>query len=154
MEFVYFTSMTVYVESFGRIALNQSLRIKQEFMRSILKQNMAWFESSTSSGSMATSLISDLQKIEYGIGEPIGNIVNQSRKIVAQFIVCFFYERQLALILLALTPLFLGAIGLIQWSTTKYSSIEGAIKANLGYICNEIFSMIKTVMQFSGEKLK
>ena len=150
---VYFFTVAAYVWAFSYVALRQSFRIRQEFAKAILRKKMSWIDcSSSSSGSLATSLLSDLVKIETGIGEPIGNIINNLTVIICTIMISLYLNWKLTLILLSLTPLIIASIGLVQFTSSYYSGKESEIKSTLGSICQECFSMIKTVTAFNGQK--
>lgn len=123
-------------------------------MEAVLHLNIGYMERSPnlSAGSIATTLLSNLASIEEGIGEPIGNVVSYTTVIVFKIIASLYISWKLTLILLSLTPFVIGSIGLIQWSASFYSNKQRDVKSVLGSICQESFSMIKTVIAFNGQK--
>lgn len=141
---------------FNKVASRQIIRIKHHFMRSILQQDMSWFDSSagcktSASGSLTTSLISELEKIENGIGHSIGYIVMNCVSIVTMISWCFYFGWYLSSILAALTPLYVVSITLRSRSESHYSKLASKANQLIGSISKEALTMIKTVFAFNGQ---
>ena len=151
---VYFFTITTYVWTLNKVAHRQSFRIRQKFMESIISLDIGYIEKtpSLSSGSIATTLLSNLVKIEDGIGESIGNVFNQATAMIAQIVASLIINWKLTLTLLAVFPFIIASMSIIQISETFYTGKQRQIKGKLGSICQESFSMIKTVAAFTGQE--
>lgn len=154
LSVVYFFTITIYVWTLNKVAHRQSFRIRQKFMESIISLDIGYIEKtpSLSSGSIATTLLSNLVKIEDGIGESIGNVFNQTTAIIAQIVASLIINWKLTLALLAVFPFIIASMSIVQISATFYTGKQRQIKGKLGSICQESFSMIKTVAAFNGQK--
>lgn len=67
---------------------NQTRRIRSMYLHSVLKQDMAWFDSA-SEGSLNARLASDTQLIQDGISEKFGLFISFLAQFIGGFIVAF-----------------------------------------------------------------
>ncbi|KAI9478125.1 MAG: P-loop containing nucleoside triphosphate hydrolase protein [Benjaminiella poitrasii] len=126
----------------------QSRRIRLLYLKSVLHQDMAWFDSSTE-GSLNTRLASDTQIIQDGISEKFDLFISFFAQFVGGFVVAFVKGWQMALILLIAVPL-LGASGsLMTFFLTKYTKEAQDSFAESGSIAEQAFQSIKTVYTYN-----
>lgn len=153
MAVIYFMTVSIYVYTLNKVAQNQSFRIKKAFIKQVLNLDISHIEKtpSLSPGSISTTLLSNVVKIEDGIGESIGNVISYSTVILCKILASLIISWKLTLILLSLTPFIIASIGIVQWSSSYYSDKQRIIKSCLGAICQESFSMIRTVTAFNGQ---
>ncbi|KAJ3053457.1 Multidrug resistance protein 1 [Rhizophlyctis rosea] len=127
---------------------NQTKRIRELYVHSILRQNIGWFDLAEE-GSLTTRLAQDTQLIQDGISEKAGMAVQCVAQFVAGFVVAFVKGWKLSLVLLASLPL-MGIVGSIMVAiVTKYVGKGQDAYADAGAVAEQVISGIRTVYSFS-----
>ena len=90
-------------------------------------------------------------KVEQGIGDKVGGFLQFFSVTISGFIIGFVKGWQLALVILAVTPL-LGAAGAFIGKLMAESATEGmAAYAKAGAIAEEVIGLIRVVVAFGGQ---
>jgi ATP-binding cassette subfamily B (MDR/TAP) protein 1 len=106
-----------FFASWGSIAIfigvgeRQARRIREEYLRSILKQDMSWFDQHKA-GELSTRLVADTELIQEGITQKAQAYVQFMSTFLAGVILGFVKGWQLTLVILAVTPLLAAAGGM------------------------------------------
>merc|ERR1719209_842781 len=132
------------------VANRVSNRIRLEFFRSILRQDIGYFDTH-SAAELNTRLLDDVQKIKNGIGEKVGMSVMSLSQFIAGIVVGFVYGPRMAAVILATTPAlaFTGYIFFIV--STRFNKMELDAYAKAGDVAEEVLSSIRTVTAFGGQ---
>ncbi|KAL7331771.1 hypothetical protein PS15p_203920 [Mucor circinelloides] len=131
---------------------SQTRRIRSLYLKSVLHQDMTWFDQSKEEGSLNTRLASDTQLIQDGISEKAGLLISFFAQFVGGFVVAFIKGWQMALVLLVAVPL-LGASGAIMaYFLTRFSKESQDALAESGTIAEQAFHSIRTVYSFTLQK--
>lgn len=146
-----FVALYLALLFFSRAASNQAKRVKALFFRSLLRQEVAWFERNRT-GDFAIRITSDLSKFEDGIGEKIALCLNALFAWMSSLISSFYYGWELTLVCLVLVPLTIFITTLIAEFQATYSIKETSAISRAFNVCHEVISSIRTVLSFSGEK--
>ncbi|CAF0957991.1 unnamed protein product [Didymodactylos carnosus] len=123
-----FTSIALYWIgfSFWMIAAERQLRrIRFRLFRSILHQEIAWFDV-RNAGELSNRLVDDLDKIQDGLGDKVADLISLVSRLIGGMIFAF--------VIVAFT------IKEVQ----AYSSASA--------VAQEVFGAIRTVTAFSGQK--
>ncbi|KAI8143268.1 putative ABC transporter protein [Fennellomyces sp. T-0311] len=126
----------------------QTNRIKQLYIHSILRQDMAWFDKAEE-GSLTTRLATDTQMIQEGISEKLGTIIQMAAQVIAGFVIAFVNEWRVALVILASAPFMAIVGGAVAYFYTKYTKVAQDTYAQAGSIAEQVFGGIRTVYAFS-----
>ncbi|KAJ3280944.1 Multidrug resistance protein 1 [Borealophlyctis nickersoniae] len=130
---------------------NQTKRIRELYVHSILRQNIAWFDMAEE-GSLTTRLAQDTQLIQEGISEKAGLALQCLSQFLTGFIIAFIKGWKLALVLLAALPI-MGIVGSIMvLIVTKYVKSGGDAYADAGAVAEQVIGGIRTVYAFSLQK--
>ncbi|KAL0087186.1 P-loop containing nucleoside triphosphate hydrolase protein [Phycomyces blakesleeanus] len=127
---------------------NQTRRIRQAYVHSILRQDMGWFDKA-GDGSLNTRLATDTQLIQDGISEKFGLFVMAISQFVTGFVVAFVKGWNLAVVMLATMPLMAGVGGAMGYLITLYTLKTQNSYAEAGSVAEQVFSGIRTVYSFS-----
>ncbi|KAK4873212.1 hypothetical protein RN001_015241 [Aquatica leii] len=153
LGFLSFAGLYIATLLFNLTALNQIYKIQKLFFTKILNQDISWYDLNQT-GDFASRVAEDLKKIQDGIGEKVPIVIGY----FVVFITCIFQALiagwELALICMALLPISLSALGLLFFVTSKYAMQEGDVFGAAGAVAEEVFSSIRTVVAFGGEKLE
>ncbi|XP_013110696.2 ATP-dependent translocase ABCB1 [Stomoxys calcitrans] len=140
----------ISVTLFNYAAHAQILRIRGKFFRSVLHQDMAWYDVNQS-GEVASRMNEDLSKMEDGLGEKVVIFINFMVAFAGSIILAFVKGWQLALVCLVSLPVTFVAMGLVAVATSKLAKQELNVYAAAGTIAEEAISGIRTVKAFEGE---
>lgn len=127
---------------------NQTRRIRQLYVHSILRQDMTWFDKSEE-GSLTTRLAADITIIQEGISEKFGMFLMCFAQFVGGCSVAFIKGWRLAIVMTAVTPAIALTGGVMGILVTKYTVEAQNAYADAGSLSEQVFSGIRTVYAFS-----
>uniref|UniRef100_A0A8C2Z594 ATP binding cassette subfamily B member 1 n=1 Tax=Cyclopterus lumpus TaxID=8103 RepID=A0A8C2Z594_CYCLU len=142
----------VLVVAYGQVAFwtlsagRQTKRIRKLFFHCIMKQDIGWFDVSET-GELNTRLTDDVYKIQEGIGDKAGKLIQAVSTFLASFIIGFSKGWKLTLVILAVIHSPPAGIFL-----ATFTSKEQAAYAKAGAVASEVISAIRTVFAFSGQE--
>lgn len=91
------------VTTFAQAAKNQVYQIKLLFFRSVIHQDIAYFDTKTS-GDFASKITGDLDTIQEGIGDKVGLTVLSFASVLYSIGVAFYYGWELTLVCASVMP--------------------------------------------------
>lgn len=112
---------------------------------------------------------SDIQKIQDGISDKVSIVIQMVCRSLAGLVIGFIYSWQLALVILAVSPLLMisssilfkvnkhvenSTVFIVSINfklTTAFTKKELAAYAKAGAVAEEVLSSIRTVVAFGGE---
>ncbi|PAV82879.1 hypothetical protein WR25_21147 [Diploscapter pachys] len=153
MSICYFFSGAITVASFLIISENISNRLRREFVRCILKQDISWFDNNNS-GTLAIKLFDDLERVKEGTGDKFGMLFQFTSQFLTGFVVAFTHSWKLTLIMLAMTPLQALAGYGIGKSMSTFTQQEAKAYAKAGKVVEETISSIRTVVSLNGLEIE
>ena len=116
-----------------------------------MRQEVAYFDTN-SAAEMNTRLFDDIKKIQDGVGDKVGLCIQALSQFVAGIIIGFYYGWEMALVILACTPI-IALTGYMYFVTTTASSkAELDSYAKAGDVAEEAISSIRTVTAFGGQE--
>ncbi|XP_058037982.1 ATP-dependent translocase ABCB1 [Ahaetulla prasina] len=144
-------SSYAYIACWTLAAGRQVKRIRQRFFHAIMRQEVGWFDVNDA-GELNTRLIDDVSKINEGIGDKIGMLIQGISAFFTGFIVGFTEGWKLTLVILAVSPV-LG-ISAAVWAKilSRFTNQELAAYAKAGSVAEEVLGSIRTVIAFGGQK--
>ncbi|XP_073533888.1 ATP-binding cassette sub-family B member 5-like isoform X1 [Phyllobates terribilis] len=132
-------------------AARQTRRMRKMFFHSVLSQEMSWFDV-TKSGELNTRLTEDVNKINDGIGDKVGHLVQNVTSALGGLIIGLVKGWQLGLVILATSPLVTIATALCSKMMVQLTSKELSAYAKAGSVADEVLSSIRTVAAFGGQE--
>jgi len=132
-------------------AVRQVHRLRIHFFKSILRQDIGWFDLHESGG-LTTRLTDDLIKIQSGIGDKIGMTLQAITMFFGGFGIGFGYSWELTLVILSITPALMVTAAITGKVMAMFSSKEQTAYASAGAVAEEVISSIRTVAAFNGEE--
>ncbi|XP_040579247.1 ATP-dependent translocase ABCB1 isoform X1 [Lepeophtheirus salmonis] len=145
-----FITSYIFVTSLNFTAERQVHRIRKAFFKSLLNQDIKWFDTHET-GDFATKITEDLNKLQEGIGEKIGLFIFFITIFISSLITAFIHGWELTLVILSAMPILMIAVGIIAKSQTALTVKESNAYSKAGSVAEEAFSSIKTVMSFQGQ---
>uniref|UniRef100_A0A671WWP5 ATP-binding cassette, sub-family B (MDR/TAP), member 4 n=1 Tax=Sparus aurata TaxID=8175 RepID=A0A671WWP5_SPAAU len=130
--------------SFWTLAAGRQVkRIRKLFFHCIMKQEIGWFDVNET-GELNTRLTDDVYKIQEGIGDKAGMLIQAYTTFITSFVIGFTKGWQLTLVILAV-------ISVSPKIFAFFTSKEQTAYAKAGAVAEEVLSAIRTVFAFSGQ---
>ena len=159
MEFVWklcalggglWVSHYLFVTSLNYAAERQVLRMRQMFFAAVLRQDIALYDTNTTTD-FASTMSEDLNKIQEGLGEKIGMFFRFFVTFLVAFGISFYQNWLLSAVLCAVVPLLIILGGVFGIIITSFSKNELSVYSKAGEMAEEVLSSIRTVIAFGGE---
>uniref|UniRef100_A0A7N5ZYI5 ATP-binding cassette, sub-family B (MDR/TAP), member 4 n=1 Tax=Anabas testudineus TaxID=64144 RepID=A0A7N5ZYI5_ANATE len=128
----------------------QVKRIRKLFFHRIMQQEIGWFDVNET-GELNTRLTDDVYKIQEGIGDKVGMLIQAFTTFITSFIIGFSRGWKLTLVILAVSPALAISAAFFSKVLTSFTSKEQTAYAKAGAVAEEVLSAIRTVFAFSGQ---
>ncbi|CAF0757319.1 unnamed protein product [Adineta ricciae] len=136
---------------FDLIAERQVRSMKRKLFHTILQQDMIYFDHHKT-GELDSLLTTDMTKIHAGIGNKFGLLINTVSAIICSLILCFTLDWNLTLVFLSASTSIVLAPIVVTKLIAKFMAIELTACKEAGAIAEEVFSSIRTVFSYNGQK--
>ncbi|RXH99026.1 hypothetical protein DVH24_011351 [Malus domestica] len=120
----------------------QAARIRGKYMKAILRQDIAFFDTETSTGEIIGRMSGDTILIQSAMGEKVGKFIQLCSTFLGGFVIAFVKGWRLTVVLLATIPAIVIAGAIMAIIMSKMSSCGQSAYAEAGNI----------VASFTGEK--
>uniref|UniRef100_A0A8C1DGL2 ABC-type xenobiotic transporter n=1 Tax=Cyprinus carpio carpio TaxID=630221 RepID=A0A8C1DGL2_CYPCA len=151
MGFVVLFAAYMQVAFWTLAAGRQVKKLRKRFFHSIMKQEIGWFDVNET-GQLNTRLTDDVYKINEGIGDKLGMLLQNLTTFITGIIIGFAHGWKLTLVILAVSPLLGISAAIIAKVMTSFTSREQTAYAKAGAVAEEVLSSIRTVFAFGGQK--
>jgi len=128
----------------------QTQKLRERYVKAILKQEIGWFDSSNPS--QLSSKLADLTgKLQDGLGRKVGDLMQYFAQFFAAFFVGIYLCWRLTVVLLASFPLigFAGSFMITAITAASNQSLEQY--ANAGGLATEALTYIRTVTALNAQ---
>jgi len=129
----------------------QSQKLKELYVRAILRQDIGWFDLNSPS-ELSTRVNMAIFEIQDGIGRKLGDSLQFFNQFVASFVVAFASNWKLTLVLIAAFPCIAGSASFLTWAVASADKKGSEQYARAGSVASEVLSGIRTVVSLGGEK--
>ncbi|XP_063268876.1 ATP-dependent translocase ABCB1 [Prinia subflava] len=145
--------LAAYIQtSFWTLAAGRQIKkIREKFFHAIMRQEIGWFDVNDV-GELNTRLLDDVSKINDGIGDKIGLLVQAITTFVTGFIVGLIRGWKLTLVILAVSPVLGLSAALWAKVLSAFTDKEQAAYAKAGAVAEEVLAAIRTVIAFGGQE--
>ncbi|KAG7282167.1 hypothetical protein CRUP_034914 [Coryphaenoides rupestris] len=113
----------------------QARRLRKLFFHCIMRQDIGC----------------DVYKIQEGIGDKVGTLIQSFTTFFASFIIGFTKGWKLTLVILSISPLLGFSAALFGRVLTTFTSKEQGAYAKAGAVAEEVLAAIRTVFAFNGQ---
>ncbi|KAG5622229.1 hypothetical protein H5410_007447 [Solanum commersonii] len=131
----------------------QAIRIRGLYLKTILRQDIASFDTETTTGQVIGRMSGDTFLIQDALGDKVGKFIQYLSAFVGGFIIAFTKGWLLSLVLVSCIPALVIAGGAMASIMSKMSSRGQMTYAQAGDIVERTVGAMKTVAAFNGEKL-
>ncbi|KAI8999833.1 P-loop containing nucleoside triphosphate hydrolase protein [Gaertneriomyces semiglobifer] len=145
-----FFATYIYMATWLYTGENISHRIRESYLRGILRQNIAYFDD-IGGGQVSTRIITDTQLVQDGISEKVPMFFMNLATFVAGFAVAFAHSWKLTLVLMCCVPAIAITAAIMGRFVRRYTTDGLTAYASAGDVAEEAFSSIRTVTAFMSQ---
>ncbi|KAJ8632464.1 hypothetical protein MRB53_025800 [Persea americana] len=130
----------------------QAARIRNLYLKTILRQDIAFFDKETNTGEVIGRMSGDTVRIQEAMGEKVGKFIQLISTFIGGFVVSFSKGWLLTFVMLSSIPplVITGAVMAVR--IEKMASRGQTAYAEAGVIVEQTIGSIRTVASFTGEK--
>ncbi|GLU16670.1 hypothetical protein SLE2022_330900 [Rubroshorea leprosula] len=143
-----FTQVTCWMITGER----QAARIRSLYLKTILRQDVTFFDVDTNTGEVVGRMSGDTVLIQDAMGEKVGKFIQLVSTFIGGFIIAFVKGWLLALVMLSSIPLLVTAGGTMALMLSKMASRGQDAYAKAAIVVEQTIGSIRTVASFTGEK--
>ncbi|KAK3105070.1 hypothetical protein FSP39_016614 [Pinctada imbricata] len=125
-------------------------KIRKEFFRSIVRQEIGWFDEHQS-GELTARLADDLNKVKEGIGDKFSFLLQYTAQFISGFAIGFWKGWKMTLVMMSLSPLLAICAGFFSKLIRSFTTREQEQYAAAGSVAEEVLSCVRTVISFNGQ---
>lgn len=130
----------------------QATRIRSLYLKTILRQDIAFFDTETSTGEVIGRMSGDTILIQDAMGEKVGKFIQLFSTFFGGFVIAFARGWLLSLVLLSCIPAIILIGGVMSILLSRMTSRGQVAYAEAGNVVEQIVGAIRTVASFTGEK--
>ncbi|XP_010481013.1 PREDICTED: ABC transporter B family member 11-like isoform X1 [Camelina sativa] len=130
----------------------QAARIRSTYLKTILRQDIGFFDVETNTGEVIGRMSGDTVLIQDAMGEKVGKFIQLISTFVGGFVLAFLKGWLLTLIMLTSIPINVMAGAAMALIVTRTSSRAQAAYAKAATVVEQTIGSIRTVASFTGEK--
>ncbi|XP_058212255.1 ABC transporter B family member 9-like isoform X3 [Rhododendron vialii] len=131
----------------------QATRVRGLYLETILRQDIAFFDTETNTGEVIGRISGDTILIQDAMGEKVGKFVQLMSTFIGGFVIALARGWLLTLILLSCIPATVIAVGAMGIIMTKMSIRGQLAYSEAGNVIEQTIGAIRTVASFTGENL-
>ncbi|XP_059629378.1 ABC transporter B family member 11-like isoform X2 [Cornus florida] len=130
----------------------QAARIRNFYLKTILRQEIAFFDKETNTGEVVGRMSGDTVLIQDAMGEKVGKFLQLVSTFLGGFVIAFIKGWLLTFVMLSPIPLLLIAGGSMYLIISRMASRGQNAYAKAATIVEQTIGSIRTVASFTGEK--
>ncbi|XP_044503102.1 ABC transporter B family member 11-like [Mangifera indica] len=157
LKFVYLAILSA-VAAFIQVASwivtgeRQAARIRSLYLKTILRQDIAFFDKETNTGEVVSRMSGDTVLIQDAMGEKVGKFLQLISTFIGGFTIAFIKGWLLTLVMLSSIPPLAIVGGTMALMISKMSSRGQNAYAKAATVVEQTIGSIRTVASFTGEK--
>ncbi|KAJ0695924.1 putative ABC-type xenobiotic transporter [Helianthus annuus] len=146
------------VGSFLQVAMwmvtgeRQAARIRNMYLKSILRQDVSFFDKNTNTGEVISRISGDTVLMQDAMGEKVGKFIQLTATFLGGIVVALFKGWLLTLVLLISIPIMVISGGVMSARISKMASQGQSTYAKAANVVDQTLGSIRTVASFVGEK--
>ncbi|GFP93630.1 ABC transporter b family member 4 [Phtheirospermum japonicum] len=130
----------------------QAARIRSLYLRTILRQDVAFFDKETNTGEVVGRMSGDTVLIQDAMGEKVGKFIQLLATFLGGFVIAFLKGWLLTLVMLTSIPMLVISGALMSVAFSKMASQGQNAYAKAAVVVEQTIGSIRTVASFTGEK--
>lgn len=134
-----------------RVGIRQSGVIRDRYLRAVMRQDVAFFDTEASSGGLIQSLNEDTAAIQEGMNDKAATFLHNLGAAVAAVAIGFWRAWDIFVVALASWPVLIISGVFFTRTAGWMERKQGAAYAQAGRVAQESFANIRVVAAYSGE---
>ncbi|KAK9983466.1 hypothetical protein SO802_032991 [Lithocarpus litseifolius] len=130
----------------------QAARIRGLYLKTILRQDVSFFDKETNTGEVIGRMSGDTVLIQDAMGEKVGKFIQLISTFFGGFIIAFVRGWLLTAVMCAAIPLLVMAGAFVSIIISKMASRGQSAYGKAANVVEQTIGSIKTVASFTGEK--
>ncbi|KAI3838299.1 hypothetical protein MKW92_036363 [Papaver armeniacum] len=130
----------------------QASRIRSLYLKTILRQDVAFFDMETNTGEVVGRMSGDTVLIQDAMGEKVGKFIQLVATFIGGFVIAFIKGWLLTLVMLTSIPPMVASAAAISIVVAKMASRGQAAYSVAGNVVEQTIGSIRTVASFTGEE--
>ncbi|GFP93628.1 ABC transporter b family member 21 [Phtheirospermum japonicum] len=130
----------------------QAARIRTLYLKTILQQDIAFFDKEVHTGEVIGRMSGDTVLIQDAMGEKVGKFVQLMSTFFGGFIIAFTKGWLLTLVMLSAIPPLMISGGIMAQVVSRMASRGQSAYADAAVVVEQTIGSIRTVASFTGEK--
>lgn len=130
----------------------QAARIRNLYLKTILRQDVSFFDKETNTGEVVGRMSGDTVLIQDAMGEKVGKFTQLLATFVGGFVIAFIKGWLLTLVMLTSIPPLVISGGVMSLIISKMASKGQNAYAKAAIVVEQTIGSIRTVASFTGEK--
>ncbi|BBG92983.1 P-glycoprotein 11 [Prunus dulcis] len=130
----------------------QAARIRSLYLKTILRQDVGFFDKETNTGEIVGRMSGDTVLIQEAMGEKVGSFIQLIATFVGGFIIAFIKGWLLTLVMLSSIPLLVLSGAIVGIIISKVASRQQTAYSVAATVVEQTIGSIRTVASFTGEK--
>ncbi|KAI3732543.1 hypothetical protein L1987_63749 [Smallanthus sonchifolius] len=157
LKFVYLAvwsgvTSSLQVSSWMITGERQAARIRNLYLKTILRQDISFFDKETNTGEVVGRMSGDTVLIQDAMGEKVGKFTQLFSTFVGGFVVAFVQGWLLTLVMLTAIPLMVVSGSVMSVMIVKMATRGQTAYAKAATVVEQTIGSIRTVASFTGEK--
>ncbi|XP_071713905.1 ABC transporter B family member 21-like isoform X2 [Rutidosis leptorrhynchoides] len=130
----------------------QATRIRNLYLKTILRQDISFFDKETNMGEVIGRMSGDTVLIQDAMGEKVGKFTQLLATFIGAFVIAFAKGWLLALVMISTIPPLVITGGIMSVIIAKMASRGQTTYGKAAIVVEQTISSIRTVASFTGEK--
>ncbi|XP_057484562.1 ABC transporter B family member 4-like [Actinidia eriantha] len=130
----------------------QAARIRSLYLKTIMRQDIAFFDKETNTGEVVGRMSGDTVLIQDAMGEKVGKFIQLVSTFLGGFVIAFIKGWLLTVVLLSCIPLLVITGGVTAITVSKMAASGQNAYAKAATLVEQTIGSIRTVASFTGEK--
>ncbi|KAJ8435231.1 hypothetical protein Cgig2_028417 [Carnegiea gigantea] len=157
LKFVYL-AIGVAIAAFLQVACwmvtgeRQAARIRNLYLKTILRQDIAFFDKEANTGEVVGRMSGDTVLIQDAMGEKVGKFIQLMSTFIGGFVIAFAKGWLLTLVMLSSIPLLATAGAVMTIIISRMATRGQSAYAKAAIVVEQTIGSIRTVASFTGEK--
>ncbi|XP_061375398.1 ABC transporter B family member 4-like [Gastrolobium bilobum] len=130
----------------------QAARIRGLYLKTILRQDVAFFDKETNTGEVIGRMSGDTVLIQDAMGEKVGQFLQLIATFFGGFVIAFVKGWLLTVVMLSTLPVLVLSGAAMAVMMGKMASLGQTAYAKAAHVVEQTIGSIRTVASFTGEK--
>ncbi|PON83068.1 ABC transporter [Trema orientale] len=130
----------------------QATRIRSLYLKTILRQDIAFFDNETNTGEVVERMSGDTVLMQDAMGEKVGKFLQLVSTFIGGFTIAFIKGWLLTLVMMTTIPLVVISGAAMSLSISKMASRGQIAYAKAANVAEQTIGSIRMVASFTGEK--